>query len=49
MTIEQVVNAVDIAIHILPYMESLDGQTKDQTEKMQRTKQLVTNDTRREL
>jgi hypothetical protein len=37
MSIEQVVNVVDIAIHKLPYIESLHGQAKDQTEKMQHT------------
>ena len=35
MSIEQVVNAVDIAIHKLPYMESLYGQVKEQVDKMQ--------------
>jgi hypothetical protein len=44
MNIEQVVNAVDIAIHKLRYMESLYGQAKDQAEKMQRTIQRLAND-----
>jgi len=34
ISIEQVVNAVDTAIHKLPYMESLYEQVKDQAEKM---------------
>ena len=41
---EQVANYVDIAIHKLPYMESLYAQTKDQAEKMQRTRQGLAND-----
>jgi hypothetical protein len=44
MSIEQVVNAVEIAIHKLPQMESLYGQAKDQAEKMQRTIQRLAND-----
>jgi septal ring factor EnvC (AmiA/AmiB activator) len=44
MSIEQVVNVVGIAIHKLPYMESLYGQAKDQAEKMQRTVQQLSND-----
>jgi F0F1-type ATP synthase membrane subunit b/b' len=39
MNIEQVVNAVEIAIHKVPYMENLYKQAKDQAEKMQRTVQ----------
>jgi predicted HTH domain antitoxin len=35
MSIDNVVNAVDIAIHKLPYMESLYGQVKEQVDKMQ--------------
>jgi hypothetical protein len=46
MSIEQVVNAVEIAIHKLPYMESLYKQAKDQAEKMQRTIELLVNDIR---
>jgi septal ring factor EnvC (AmiA/AmiB activator) len=46
MSIEQVVNAVDIDIHKLPYMESLYRQAKDQAEKMQRTIQRLANDIR---
>jgi hypothetical protein len=38
MSIEQVVNAVDIAIHKLPYMEALYGQVKEQVDKMQHTR-----------
>jgi hypothetical protein len=43
MGIEQVVNAVDINIHKLPYMESLYGQAKDQV-KMQCTIQRLVID-----
>jgi septal ring factor EnvC (AmiA/AmiB activator) len=46
MTIEQVVNTVDIAIHKLPHMESLYKQAKDQAENMQRTIQRLANDIR---
>jgi chromosome segregation ATPase len=44
MSIEQVVNVVEIAIHKLPYMESLCGQAKDQAEKMQHTIQRLANE-----
>jgi hypothetical protein len=44
MSIEQVVNAVEIAIHKLPYMKSLYRQAKDQAEKMQHTIQRLAND-----
>jgi hypothetical protein len=44
MSIEQVVNAVEIAIHKLPYMESLYEQVKDQVDKMQRTRQGLVNE-----
>jgi hypothetical protein len=43
MNIEQVVNAVDIAIHKLPYMENLYREVKDQAEKMQRIRQGLVN------
>jgi predicted DNA-binding protein YlxM (UPF0122 family) len=43
MSIDQVVNVVDIAIHKLPYMESLYGQAKDQAEMMQHTIQRLAN------
>jgi cell division septum initiation protein DivIVA len=46
MSIKQVVNAVEIAIHKLPYMESLYRQAKDQAEKMQHTIQRLANDIR---
>jgi predicted DNA-binding protein YlxM (UPF0122 family) len=46
MSIEQVVNSVDTAIHKLPYMESLYEQTKDQAEKMQHTREGLVNDIR---
>jgi transposase/DNA-binding protein YbaB len=44
VSIEQVVNVVEIAIHRLPYMENLYQQSKDQAEKMQRTIQRLAND-----
>jgi hypothetical protein len=44
MSIDQVVNAVEIAIHKLPYMETLYEQVKDQVDKMQRTIQRLEND-----
>jgi hypothetical protein len=44
MSIEQVANIVDIAIHKLPHMENLYRQAKDQAEKMQRTIQRLAND-----
>jgi hypothetical protein len=34
MSIEQVTKVVEIAIHKLPYMESLYGQVKEQADKM---------------
>jgi hypothetical protein len=43
MSVEQVVNAVEIAIHKLPYMENLYRQAKDEAEKMQRTVQRLEN------
>jgi hypothetical protein len=43
MTIEQIVNVVEIAIYKLPHMESLYEQVKDQAEKMQRTIQRLKN------
>ncbi len=46
MSIEQVVNAVDIAIYKLPYMESLYRQAKDGAENMQRIVQRLVNDIR---
>jgi hypothetical protein len=39
MNIEQVVNITDIAIHKLPYIESLYEQVKEQVDKMQLTRQ----------
>jgi hypothetical protein len=44
MSIDQVANAVEIAIHKLPHMESLYKQVKDEAEKMQRTIQRLEND-----
>jgi hypothetical protein len=44
MTIDQIVNVVEIAIHKLPHMESLYKQAKDEAEKMQPTKQVLIND-----
>jgi hypothetical protein len=46
MSIEQVVNAVNTAIHKLPHMESLYKQAKDQAENMQRTRQRLANEIR---
>jgi hypothetical protein len=46
MSIEQVVNSVDIATNKLPYMETLYKQAKDEAEKMQRTIQRLANDIR---
>jgi hypothetical protein len=43
MSIEQVIDVVEIAIHKLPYMESLYEQVKDQVDKMQRTIQRLEN------
>jgi hypothetical protein len=44
MSVEQVVNVVEIAIHKLPYMESLYREVKDEAEKMQHTRQNLSND-----
>ncbi|HZB15970.1 MAG TPA: hypothetical protein VE445_02295 [Nitrososphaeraceae archaeon] len=44
MSIEQVVNVVEIAIYKLPHMETLYRQAKDQAEKMQRTIERLAND-----
>jgi DNA-binding protein YbaB len=44
MSIDQVINSVEIAIHKLPYMETLYRQAKDEAEKMQRTIQRLAND-----
>jgi hypothetical protein len=44
MSIEQVVNVVGIAIHKLPYMESLYKQVKDEVDKLQYTRQHLSND-----
>jgi hypothetical protein len=44
MSIEQVVNVVDIAIHKLPHMESLYRQIKDEVDKMHLTRQALVND-----
>jgi hypothetical protein len=46
MSVDQVVNVVEIAIHKLPYMESLYKQAKEEAEKMQRTRQRLVNDIR---
>ncbi|HET6799191.1 MAG TPA: hypothetical protein VFH25_01395 [Nitrososphaeraceae archaeon] len=46
MSIEQVVNAVDAAIHKLAHIENLYRQAKDQTEKMQHTLQRLAKDIR---
>jgi predicted HTH domain antitoxin len=44
MNISQITNIVEIAIHKLPFMETLYGQAKDQAEKMQCTIQRLAND-----
>jgi DNA-binding CsgD family transcriptional regulator len=44
MSIEQVVNVVEIAIHKLPYMETLYRQIKDEVDKMEHTRQVLIND-----
>ena len=44
MSIEQVVNAVDIAINKLPYMESLYKQVEDEVNKLQYARQGLLND-----
>ena len=44
MSIEKVVDAIDIAIHKLPHMENLYRQAKDEAEKMQHTIQRLAND-----
>ena len=44
MSIEQVANAVEIAIHNLPHMETLYIQAKEEAEKMQRTIQRLANE-----
>ncbi len=44
MSIAQVVNVVEIAIHKLPHIETLYIQAKDQAEKMQLTRQGLEND-----
>ncbi len=44
MSIAQVVNVVETAIHKLPYMESLYGQAKDQAENKQHTIQRLASE-----
>jgi hypothetical protein len=44
MSIEQIVNAVDIAIHRLPYMENLYKQIKEEVEKMHLIRQRMTGE-----
>jgi DNA-binding CsgD family transcriptional regulator len=44
MSIEQVANSVDIAIHKLPYMETLYKQLKDEVDKLQYIRQYLLND-----
>jgi predicted HTH domain antitoxin len=44
MSIMQVVNVVEIAIHKLPYMETLYRQAKEEAEKIQRIIQRLTNE-----
>jgi hypothetical protein len=44
MSVEQVVNAVEIAIHKLPHMETLYKQLKDEVDKLQYIRQGLLND-----
>ena len=44
MSIEQVVNVVEIAIHKLRYMETLYRQIKEEVNKLQYTRQSLVND-----
>jgi septal ring factor EnvC (AmiA/AmiB activator) len=44
MSVEQVVNIVEIAIHKLPHMESLYKQLKDEVDKLQYIRQGLLND-----
>ena len=44
MSIDQVVNAVNIAVNRLPYMEILYEQVKDEVDKLQYTRQGLVND-----
>jgi predicted transcriptional regulator len=44
MSIAQVVNVVEIAIHKLPHMETLYKQLKDEVDKLQCTRQVLAND-----
>ena len=46
MSIDQVIDVVEIAIHKLPHRESLYRQAKDEAKKMQRTVPLLANDIR---
>ena len=44
MSIEQVINAIDTAVNRLPHTESLYIQARDETQKMQQTRQHLLND-----
>jgi DNA-binding CsgD family transcriptional regulator len=44
MSIEQIANVIEIAIHKLPYMETLYRQIKDEVDKMEHTRQVLIND-----
>jgi exonuclease I len=44
MNIAQVVNIVEVAIHKLPYMETLYKQVKDEVDKLQYTRQYLMDD-----
>ena len=44
MSIEQIVNAAEIAIHKLPYMESLYQQIRSEVEKLQYIRQHLLQD-----
>jgi hypothetical protein len=44
MSIDQVIDVVEIAIHKLPHMESLYEQVKDEVDKLQYARQGLVND-----
>ncbi len=46
MSIEQIVNVVEIAIHRLPHMETLYKQVEDEVNKLQYARQSIVNDIR---
>ena len=44
MSIDQVIDVVEIAIHKLPHMERLYEQVKDEVDKLQYARQSLVND-----